>query len=175
MCYIITNPLHYIAANNTEETIDLLVKYGFPEPASECELYDFVSKAASEHGDRFVLDITALHPDKEMLLETLADSKFNGDDYKGHFALASVDAINLEIQFLRSQLSAMGPNGDELAVRNIKDKIEYLRTLLESKNKNTALVVPQPNQVETIHKTNQYILIALAALALMYFGSKIFR
>jgi len=169
--YNINNPLHYITANKPVETITLIQKYGFDYPQTEGELYESVDRAAKHHGESFIADMTKIHPDKHavMLYSNMVNSEY-ANPFITQLAKGNISVLETEIASLTAHYK-QGGSAEEDA--DFKEKIDFLQNLIASAKQQNGGTLPtdQPN----IHKTNQYILIAIVALALMFLGSKIFK
>ena len=111
-----------------------------------------------------------MHPDRELLLDTFLDSKIT-DSYKVSFGAATLDAVKAELAALNAQLNV--PGIDSMTQANIQEKIQFLQSLAVYKSQNTTS--SPSDALANLHKTNQWILIGIAAALLMFFGSKILK
>lgn len=172
----INNPLHYIAANKPEETIKTLQFYGFSYPQTQAELIQAIDLGVHEHGEAFVKALTQNHPD---MLPILRYSNIINADYATSFSNAKPETLKIEIESLKSQLVAAQDDKDKTS--EISEKIDFInRLLIERSSVSQPPVALTPGAGPTdpstsIHKTNQYILIAIAVVLLMFFGSKILK
>lgn len=149
--------LHQIALNNYNDCASLLMqKYMLPAPENSNEMITAVDYAAENFGDQFVNDIANIQSQKNAITQ-------NEMAYKNQLDTSNVNQLKEELVRLNLKLT------QEIESREyILDKIAYVQKLIIQK---TESVIAIPN----IHKNNQLLLIGLAAFALMFIGSKIFK
>ena len=74
--YDITNPIHYIAANNPAGVNRIFAKYGFPQ-ASEDEIIGAAEDFVEEYGEKGANALLTQHPDKDAILSRYSQSLGN--------------------------------------------------------------------------------------------------
>lgn len=171
----ITNPLHYTVANNHDAVYNLLtVKYKLMPPDSAAETVQAAEYALSVYGEKFAHDMAMIHPDKEALLREAGHfSSCCGNKIHSNLLddVRTLDQLIAERDRLQNELdnTSYRTPEDRQAVVDELDKIKAL-ILIKQNTK-------PPQQAGggiTMDKTQQYLLLGLTALGLMWLGSKLF-
>jgi hypothetical protein len=184
--YNILNPIHYIAANNPNGTIGLLIKYNLPAPDNDAEMATAVDFAASQIGEPFLRDIAHLHPDKNYLISMTGLYQYRpnyqfsnliDETYKTSVSAYTIDQLKNDIAGIQQLIDnpASGLTAEQKS--QASEKLVYLNQLLTAKtNPATSTTVANKSEKDMdIQKKNHYLLLALAAVALMFIGSKVIK
>jgi len=155
--------LHQIALTNYNDFLSLLMqKYNLPAPVDTTDAIDAVNYASNAYGQEFVNDIYNIQLNRNAITaQELA--------FKAKLDASSKQQLKEELIRLKVNLD----QANDIATREyILDKVAYTQKLIiektENSTNNTALA---PLGVGA----NNHLLIFLAAVALMFVGSKIFK
>lgn len=165
------NPIHYIALHNTDEVLPLLQNFGFQQPQNEQQYFATVDQAMAYYGDKFIESMVKVHPDRELFKKY---SNFVSDDYVVRVRAYTLPQLQAELEVLTASLRAAT---DDKSKADILDTIAFVQKQIIEKQKERSLPTSSPNDAHPDHnlKTNNLLLYALVAFALMYLGSKIFN
>jgi len=165
--YNALNPIHYIALHNENEVLPMLTQqYALPMPKSHAEYFSMVDYATAQYGDTFIDSMISVHPDRELFVRK---SGFTPDNYVVSVKQYNLSQLNSELESLTAQF---GKATDSASKIELLDTIAFVQKQIIEKQKQAPTTELPGN---SIHKTNQYLLLALTAIVLMFIGSKIFK
>lgn len=165
--YNALNPIHYIALHNENEVLPMLTQnFGLPMPRNHQEYFKTVDYATAQFGDSFIDSMIAVHPDRDLFK---AQSAATDTNYVQRVAQYSLDQLNSELDTLTNALRNEKTISGKV---ELLDTIAFVQKKIIEKQKQGGATIASP---ESIHKTNQYLLLALVAVVLMFLGSKIFK
>ena len=152
--------LHQIAINNYSDCANLLMrKYNLPAPQNSDELIEAVNYASQTFGDTFVNDVVNIQAQRNAITQSEIA-------YKNQLDTSNKEQLKEELVRLNLKLNL----ATDIPTREyILDKIAYTQKLIIKKTEEA------PININPIHKNNQLLLMGLAAFALMFIGSKIFK
>jgi len=164
--YNALNPIHYIALHNENEVLPMLTQnFGMPMPRNHTEYFGMVDYATAQYGDSFINSMISVHPDRDLFA---VKSTSTPDNYVSNVKQYNLNQLNSELDSLTGQFKNATTAASKI---ELLDTIAFVQKQIIEKQKQA----PTASTPESIHKTNQYLLLALIAVVLMFLGSKIFK